>query len=216
MSRRRRHIQPPSAIHICAVHPRLSLGGEPEDQPGDVGGIEPVREALVAGDARLGLDSDPVALGVGGVVDEHRHRAEPITRHRDGPFQRRDVADVVMPVERRWMAGLREFGSERRACVVRDVDEAHMGALAGELGDALGAQAADEGDPVAQARVRGELVRHGTTAARLERQSVVRLSIVVAGLGSRQRHPGPEPGAKTDPLARQSQIAPSGVPSDAQ
>ena len=59
---------------------------------------------------------------------------------------------------------------QRPARVVLQVDEADARALRRELGDELGPEAGraagDEGDLAAQARIRGELVRHGRTTAR--------------------------------------------------
>ena len=90
----------------------------------------------------------PVVAGVvGGVVDEDRGRPERLGDLRDRRLQGRDVGDVGRHEAHRG-AGVAELAGKRLAALPHDVDEADLGALAGEgahdrLADAAGA-AGDE------------------------------------------------------------------------
>ncbi len=101
-----------------------------------------------------------VAGVVGGVVDEHRHRAEGIGHLADHPLEDGEVADVGMPVDGPGRAGGGDGLHQGLAGVVQDVHEPHPGALSGKLGHELGPQArgapTDQHHPAPQAGVGGE------------------------------------------------------------
>ena len=115
---------------------------------------------------------DVPALVVGRVVDQHRHRSQPLAGGGDRLLQRRDVAHVAVQVERLGDVAPGQRLGQRAPGVVLDVAEPDAHALGRELGDELGAEAgraaADERHLAAQARVGGELARHraGTITAR--------------------------------------------------